>query len=82
MKKLVLVCVLLACSINAFAADPAVAAAATVGFMDWFKQNTSACLGVVVAISELLALIPGFKGNGILDTILKAAKFMSEKPAA
>lgn len=65
----------------AFAADPAAPAvpAASVGFLDWFKQNTGPVLAVALAISELLSLIPAFRGNGILDTILKALHALSDK---
>ena len=68
-----------------FGADavvPAAAAVPAVGFMDWFKQNATAVIGAALALSEVLSLIPAFQGNGILDTIIKALKVMSEKPAA
>ncbi|KAB0668928.1 hypothetical protein F6V30_13910 [Oryzomonas sagensis] len=94
MKKLILlVTMLVACmAVAAFGADPVavvapatVTPAATVGFLDWFKQNTSLVLGVALALSELLAAIPAFKGNGILDSIIKGLVALSGKtppPAA
>ncbi len=89
MKKLIFLVVLVALATVAFAADPVVpvaaapaaTAAATVGFLDWFKQNSGAVLGFALAFSELLSLIPAFKGNGILDTIIKALQSLSTKPA-
>lgn len=88
MKKLIFLVVLVALATVAFAADPVVpvaapaaAATATVGFLDWFKQNSGAVLGFALAFSELLSLIPAFKGNGILDTIIKALQSLSTKPA-
>lgn len=88
MKKLIFLVVLVALATVAFAADPVVPAAApavaaqgAVGFLDWFKQNSGAVLGFALAFSELLSLIPAFKGNGILDTIIKALQSLSTKPA-
>jgi len=76
------------CSIApfAFAADPAAttaaapaAAAADPSLFAWFVANKAAIFGVALAISEFLTLIPGFKGNGILDTIIQALKVLSAK---
>jgi hypothetical protein len=83
MKKIFLfmvVCVAMLVGV-CFGADVvAVAPApAPVGFLDWFKANTPAVLGVALALSELLSLIPAFKGNGILDTIVKGLKALSNK---
>ena len=87
MKKVFLFLVLALVTMAAvcFGADaiaPVVATPASVGFLDWFKQNTALVLGVALAISELLAQIPTFKGNGIVDTIIKALRVLSEKPKA
>jgi len=38
--------------------------------MEWFTVNSALVFGVAWAISELLAVIPAFKGNGFLDIIL------------
>lgn len=77
-KAFCLVVSLFFVSAVAFAADPAPVAA--VGFLDWFKQNSGAVLGFALALSEILSLIPAFKGNGILDTIIKALQAMSGNP--
>ena len=67
-------------------AAPVVAAVPTVvaaspSFMDWIMGNKTAIFGVCLAISEFMSLIPAFKGNGILDTIIKALELLSNKPA-
>ncbi len=72
------------CSIApfAFAADPVTttaAVAADPSLFAWFVANKAAIFGVALAISEFLTLIPGFKGNGILDTIIQALKVLSAK---
>lgn len=56
----------------------AIAAAATVadaGATTWI----AAILGVLLAVSELLALIPGVKSNGIFDAVYKGLKAISGK---
>ncbi|MDD5107576.1 MAG: hypothetical protein PHC49_18430 [Desulfuromonadaceae bacterium] len=78
-----LFCLFAICS--AFAADslpvPAAAAAAqTPSILTWAMANSAAIFGVALAISEFLALIPGFHGNGILDAIIKALSTLSKKP--
>lgn len=55
-------------------------AAKTVGFLDWFMQNSTIVFAAALALSELLALIPGFQANGILEGIIKALKLLSAKP--
>ncbi|MDA8413008.1 MAG: hypothetical protein M0023_04380 [Desulfobacteraceae bacterium] len=78
--------IVLVCAVTAFAADPvatvAVAPIATVSILDWFKQNSAAIFGALFAISEVLGAIPGFKGNGIFDTIVKALSILSNKQEA
>jgi len=48
--------------------------------LDWFAVNKAVIFGAALAISELLSLIPGFQGNGILDTIKKGLALLSGKP--
>jgi hypothetical protein len=57
-----------------------VAAAPAPSILDWFMVNKAAVFGAALAFSELLSLIPSFKGNGILDTIIKALVQLSGKP--
>ena len=82
MKKLFCLLAVLGVLVSsvAMAADAVVPAATTPSLMAWFQANTAVILGVALAISELLAQIPAFKGNGILDTIIKALQALSEKP--
>ena len=63
----------------AVGADVAPVTAQPVSIMTWFTQNKAAVLAFTLALSELLSLIPAFKGNGILDTIIKAIKVLSQK---
>lgn len=89
MKRIITLIVFMALCTAAMAADPAAvtpvtpvtAAPAAVGFLDWFRQNTATVLGFALAFSELLSLIPAFKGNGLLDSIIKALQALSSKPA-
>lgn len=48
--------------------------------MDFIKnilENFSVYIGVALALSEALALLPFFKSNGILDGIIKFLKGLS-----
>lgn len=54
-------------------------ATTTPSIMAWFQANQAAIFGLALAISEFLALIPAFKGNGILDTVIKALKLLTGK---
>lgn len=45
---------------------------------DFITAHKTEILAAALAVSELLALIPAFAGNGILDSIIKLLK----KPAA
>jgi len=54
-------------------------ATASPSIMAWLQTNQAAIFGLALAISEFLSLIPGFKGNGILDTIIKALKLLTGK---
>lgn len=73
----------------AFAADPAAVApldsgniaAAEPSIALWIKAYLPIILGVALAISEGLAVIPQFQGNGLLDTIIKSLRALSGKPA-
>ena len=61
-------------------ADPAAAVAAAstpegVTATVWI----AAVLGVLLAVSELLALIPGIRSNGIFDAIYRGLKALSNK---
>lgn len=66
-----------------FAADPAATAAVVapvkVSILDWFKQNSAVIFAALFSVSEVLGLIPGFKGNGVFDTIVKALAVLSNK---
>ncbi len=85
MKSLfsLLIAVLITCVLGTVAvasgADPAaVAAAATpegVSATVWI----AAVLGVLLAVSELLALIPGVRSNGIFDAIYRGLKALGTK---
>lgn len=76
----VLMLMVVAFTVPAMAADAAPAAATAPSFMAWLQANTTLILGLALAISELLAAIPAFNGNGILDTIIKALQALSAKP--
>ena len=65
----------------AFAAE-AVTPAASQSLFDWLTVNAAIILGAALAVSEALALIPAFQGNGILDTIIKFLKLIMAKKAA
>lgn len=42
--------------------------------MEFITTNWAVIVTALLAISEVLALIPALKGNGILDTIIKLLK--------
>ncbi len=71
----------------AAAADPAVttqvatstAAVPQVSIIDWSRQNCAAILGIALGISELMGASPWFKGNGVIDSIIKSLKFLIGK---
>lgn len=85
MKKLfsLSIAFLVTCALGvvAFAADAdptAVAAAATpegVSATVWI----AAVLGVLLAVSELLTLIPGVRSNGIFDAVYRGLKALGSK---
>ena len=85
MKKLfsLSIAFLVTCALGvvAFAADAdptAVAAAATpegVSTTTWI----AAILGVLLAVSELLTLIPGVRSNGIFDAVYRGLKALGSK---
>ena len=81
---------LLCMAICVLAADPATAPAvipavpATVpapSIIDWFTLYKAYIFGAALAISELLGVTPWFKGNGIMDTIIKGLKLLMGKDA-
>lgn len=53
------------------AADTAAAAETSQSLVEFFSTNAVIILGAALAVSEVLALIPALKGNGILDSIIK-----------
>lgn len=73
----------------ACAADPAAVvpldagniAAAKPSFMAWVTANLPIILGVALALSEALAVIPQFQGNGLLDTVIRSLRALSGRPA-
>lgn len=73
------VLLLVMCVAGAFAETAPAAAPAAPSLFDWFMANKTAVFGVALAISEFLSIIPAFKGNGILDTIIKALQTLSGK---
>lgn len=82
MRKLILLAILGFATL-AFGADVVpVAVPAQTGVISWFQANTNAVLYMALVISEVMALIPGFQGNGILDTIIKALQALGAKPPA
>ena len=84
MKKLfsaTVILIILSIAAIVLAADAATVP--QVSLFDWFLQNKAAILAAALAFSEVLSLIPAFKGNGIIDTIIKALQTLSGKdPAA
>jgi hypothetical protein len=44
-----------------------------------FLDQLPVILAVLLGISESLALIPGIKGNGILDSLIKVLKMLLKK---
>lgn len=89
MKKIISLLVLIALIIIAavaFGADAALVAAPAaapiaqgVSILEWFKQNASVVLACALAVSELLGATPWFKGNGLLDSIIKSLKYLASK---
>ena len=79
MKKLILAAVIMSIMATVAAGADATAPAATGGALAWFSDNKVAVIAAALAISELLALVPGLKGNGILDSIIKILKVVSGK---
>ena len=51
-------------------------------FLLWAQQNLTAILSVCLGIGELMSLSPWFKGNGIIDSLVKSLKFLIQKPTA
>ena len=84
-----IICILmLLVSAVSFGADSvpvtAVPVVADASLLVWAKANLTGILGVLLAMSELMAASPWFKGNGILDSITKSLKFLltKEQPTA
>jgi len=81
-KSLALISTLIVCLIVAVAPCVAGQAATTTtdtGAIAWITANSAAIFGLLLAISEFMALIPGLKGNGILDSIIKTLKALAGK---
>ncbi len=57
------------------------AAAAAPSLVAWFQANQVYVYGALLAISELLGVVPQFQGNGVIDTIIKAIKLLMAKNA-
>lgn len=49
--------------------------------MQFVIENKTAILAALLAISEVLALVPGIKANGIFDAIVKGLKFAKGEQA-
>lgn len=81
MKRFLLFALVVLCLVwnAAFAATTGVTVAPNPSLLDWFAANKTVIFGAALALSELLAIIPAFKGNGILDTIIKALQMLSGK---
>lgn len=56
------------------------AQAAQPTIMQWLTANLATVFLVLLGISEALSLLPWFKGNGILDMIIKALRTLAGKP--
>jgi hypothetical protein len=80
MKRMIFAAVLCLMATAALAAE-AVAPAAAPSFQSWLMANTTPMLVLALGVSELLGSSPWLKGNGIIDTIVKFLKFMTEKEA-
>lgn len=78
LMSLLLMLVFILISAIAIAAE-SVAPVVNQTWFEWVDINAVVLLGAALAISEVLALIPGFKGNGILDTIIKFIKLLISK---
>ncbi len=67
----------------ALAADPATiaapAAAAPAGPLAFLQAHSAVLLGALLAISEVLALIPSVRSNGIFDAIYKGLQALTNK---
>lgn len=80
MKKMISLIVLIAVvAIAAISGAAEAVAAPAPSLLSWFMANSTVILAMLLAVTEVLALIPGFKGNGILDTIIKALQVLSKK---
>lgn len=67
-------------------ADPGTAAATAPAasqpdpsIVAWFSLYKAYIFAAALALSELLAVTPWFKGNGLLDTVIKGLKMLSGK---
>jgi len=80
-KRLISILILLMIVVLVIGLALPVMAATAVGpsppsVIDWVRDNLSYILGLALAVSELLAATPWFKGNGILDYIIKGLVFL------
>lgn len=81
--KLLVLLVLALVSTSAVAADAgAPAVVASQSGLEWFQANSAVILAAALALSEVLALIPALKGNGILDAIIKGLNLLIARKKA
>jgi len=80
--------ILLAMTVLAVA-DPGTATAAAPAatqpdpsIVAWFSLYKSYIFAAALTLGELMAVTPWFKGNGIIDTIIKALKMLCSKETA
>ena len=52
---------------------------APITFTSWLQDNLVYVLGFLLALSELMSVTPWFKGNGLLDSIIKGLSKMLGK---
>ena len=77
MKKVWMMLMFLFGSVGlAYAVDPSTAVVpATTSFMEWIVANKALFIALLIAVlSEVMALNPSWKSNGILDLIINFLK--------
>lgn len=47
--------------------------------MQWFVQNWGLVATILLSVSEVLALVPALKSNGIIDGLVKTLKSLGVK---
>lgn len=48
----------------------------------WFQANSAMVLGILLALSEALALIPGIKSNSVFQLVFNFLKSLVKKSPA